>query len=110
MTTTASTGAGAGDGPVVLITGASSGIGRAAARRFASRGWRVFASMRHPERGESLLAEAKDRGWDLHVPTLDVTDDGSVARAVAAMLATTGGRDARTIRSSAPRPGLTRRT
>lgn len=96
MTTTASTGAGAGagqgDGPVVLITGASSGIGRAAARRFASRGWRVFASMRHPERGESLLAEAKDRGWDLHVPALDVTDDGSVARAVGAMLATTGGR------------------
>lgn len=77
---------------VILITGASSGIGHAAARRFAARGWRVFASMRRLEKGESLRSEAKERGWDLHTPQLDVTDDASVASAVGTVLQQSGGR------------------
>lgn len=77
---------------VVLITGASSGIGHALARRFAARGWTVFASMRSPEKGEALRAEARERGWSVHTPRLDVRDDDSVARAMAALLAETGGR------------------
>ena len=80
------------DTPVVLITGASSGIGHATARRFAARGWRVWASMRHPEKGEALRLEARERGWNLYTPALDVTDDGSVSRAVAELLAATGDR------------------
>ena len=80
------------DAPVVLITGASSGIGHATARRFAARGWRVWASMRQPERGEALRLEARERGWALETPALDVTDDASVARATAGLLAATGGR------------------
>jgi NAD(P)-dependent dehydrogenase (short-subunit alcohol dehydrogenase family) len=78
--------------PVVLITGASSGIGHALARRFAARGWTVFASMRSPGKGESLRAEARERGWSLHTPRLDVTDEGSVTVAVGELLAETGGR------------------
>lgn len=78
--------------PVVLITGSSSGIGHALARRFAARGWVVFASMRTPAKGEALRAEARERGWSLHTPQLDVSDDGSVDRAVSALLAQTGGR------------------
>jgi NAD(P)-dependent dehydrogenase (short-subunit alcohol dehydrogenase family) len=78
--------------PVVLITGASSGIGHAAARRFAARGWRVWASMRRPAQGEALRLEARERGWTVETPALDVTDDGSVSRAVAELLAATGGR------------------
>ncbi|MBC8133494.1 MAG: SDR family oxidoreductase [Deltaproteobacteria bacterium] len=84
--------AGSDDRAVVLITGASSGIGDATARRFAARGWRVFASMRSLEKGESLRAEARQQGWDLHTPALDVTSDASVRDAVNSLLTATGGR------------------
>jgi NAD(P)-dependent dehydrogenase (short-subunit alcohol dehydrogenase family) len=82
------------DPRVILITGSSSGIGQALARRFGERGWRVFATMRAPEGegGRALRAEAAERGWRLTTPTLDVTRDDSVEAAVGAALAETGGR------------------
>jgi NAD(P)-dependent dehydrogenase (short-subunit alcohol dehydrogenase family) len=76
----------------LLVTGSSSGFGRAIAERFASRGWRVFASMRDPARGAPLRALAAAKGWRLSTPPLDVTRDGSVEAAVGAILAETGGR------------------
>lgn len=78
----------------VLITGSSSGIGAALARRFAERGWRVFATMRNPDGpgGAALRDEAAVRGWRLTTPALDVTSDASVAAAVASLLEETGGR------------------
>jgi NAD(P)-dependent dehydrogenase (short-subunit alcohol dehydrogenase family) len=78
--------------PVVLITGCSSGIGLASARRFARAGFRVYASMRRPERGAGLRDEAAREGWALATPALDVTSDASVAAAVGQLLAETGGR------------------
>jgi len=75
-----------------LITGASSGIGHATARRFAARGWRVWASMRRPDKGAALRLEARERGWTLQTPALDVTDDASVSGAVGELLAGTLGR------------------
>ncbi|HEY0710782.1 MAG TPA: SDR family NAD(P)-dependent oxidoreductase [Polyangia bacterium] len=78
--------------PVVLITGCSSGIGAAAARHFARAGYWVFASMRRPASDHALLREADNEGWKLVTPALDVTDDVSVAAAVKAVLAATGGR------------------
>jgi NAD(P)-dependent dehydrogenase (short-subunit alcohol dehydrogenase family) len=80
------------DARSVLITGSSSGIGRATAERFAARGWRVYASMRRPEAGGDLRARAAERGWRLVTPALDVTRDDSVSGAVEAILAETGGR------------------
>jgi len=82
------------DARVILVTGSSSGIGRATAARFARRGWRVFASMRRPEspEGETLRAEAAREGWRLATPALDVTRDDSVARAAAEVLEATAGR------------------
>ena len=45
----------------VLVTGASTGIGRATAKRLANAGWDVFAGVRKPEDGESVKAESPDR-------------------------------------------------
>lgn len=78
--------------PVVLITGCSSGIGAAAARLFAAAGYRVFASMRRPDRTSALRDEATHAGWQLTTPALDVTSQSSVDMAVADLLAETGGR------------------
>ena len=61
----------------VLITGCSTGIGRAAAKLFASRGWSVTATMRRPEDAGDLAAAA-----DIRVERLDVVDVASVERAV----------------------------
>ncbi len=67
--------------PVVLITGASSGIGLATASTFIERGWRIAATMRNPADGVEL---AKHR--QVRVLQLDVTDSSSVERAVAETL------------------------
>jgi NAD(P)-dependent dehydrogenase (short-subunit alcohol dehydrogenase family) len=82
------------DQPAILITGCSSGIGRATAERFAARGWRVFATMRRPEAdaGGALREQAARQGWRLTTPALDVTRDDSVDAAVAGALGETGGR------------------
>ena len=65
----------------VLITGCSTGIGRAAAHLFASRGWGVTATMRRPEDAGDLVAAG-----DVRVEPLDVVDLASVDRAVARTL------------------------
>ncbi len=58
----------------VLVTGASSGIGRATALDLARRGFRVFAGVRKVEDAEAL------RGEGLAPVTLDVTDADAIAR------------------------------
>ncbi|HKZ96355.1 MAG TPA: SDR family oxidoreductase [Hyphomicrobiaceae bacterium] len=69
----------------VLITGASSGIGRATAELFADRGWSVAATMRSPE--SSDLGAASDR---IRVFRLDVTDRRSIEAAVTEAIAAFG--------------------
>ena len=61
----------------VLITGCSTGIGRATAERLADDGWNVHATARRPESIEELAG----RGMKTHA--LDVTDEGSMEAAVA---------------------------
>lgn len=65
----------------ILITGASSGIGKAAARLFQEKGWNVIATMRNPA-GESELKESDD----LLLAKLDVLDLSSIENAIAAGL------------------------
>lgn len=55
-----------------LVTGASRGIGRAMALELAQRGFSVVATMRRPDAGRDLLAEARSRRLDLRVEALDV--------------------------------------
>src|SRR5262245_54772812 len=70
---------------VVLVTGASSGIGRAVATHLASCGPRVFGTSRHP------AAEASD---GIEWVAMDVDDDASVERGVASVLQRAGRLDA----------------
>ena len=65
----------------ILITGASSGIGKTTARLFQQRGWNVIASMRSPDK-ESELTQLDN----VLVTKLDVTDTDTVRKAVAAGL------------------------
>ncbi|MEA3019019.1 MAG: hypothetical protein QOI47_543 [Actinomycetota bacterium] len=68
---------------VVLITGCSSGIGLESAIAFAKNGDTVFASMRDPGKAETLQKRAAEAGVEIEVIALDVTDDASVASAIA---------------------------
>jgi short-subunit dehydrogenase len=63
----------------ILITGASSGIGKASARKFASIGWNVIATMRRPECEEELTKLP-----NVLVTRLDVQDCESIEKAIAA--------------------------
>ncbi|HYE00647.1 MAG TPA: SDR family oxidoreductase [Alphaproteobacteria bacterium] len=72
-----------------LITGCSSGLGAAAARLFAARGWNVVATMRRPEDAAALGFPA-----NVLVARLDVQDRASIAEAVAFGIARFGGIDA----------------
>ena len=71
----------------ILITGASSGIGLASARRMKERGWRVLASARKPD---DLSRLERDEGF-IAIP-LEQADPSSVDRAAAMALDRAGGR------------------
>ena len=60
--------------PIVLITGASRGIGLEFARSFAADGWWVLAGCRQPDRAHDLKALAADSNGAVRVHRLDVTD------------------------------------
>jgi len=73
----------------ILITGASTGIGRASALHFQQAGWNVIASMRTPAQESQLTALE-----NVLVTRLDVTDASSIESAVSAGLARFGRIDA----------------
>jgi len=60
----------------IWITGASSGIGKALAIKFATEGWQVAASARR----ENLLQELKNNNLNIHSFPLDVKDEFRVKK------------------------------
>lgn len=78
------------DGTVALITGASSGIGRASAVLFAAAGADVALAARRESRLDAVADEVEAEGQEaLSLPT-DVTDEAQVAAAVEETVATFG--------------------
>ncbi|QZH57939.1 SDR family oxidoreductase [Mycolicibacterium farcinogenes] len=69
-------------GKNVIITGASSGIGRASAIAVAERGACVFALARNGEALDDLVAEIRANGGQAYAFTCDVTDSASVEHTV----------------------------
>ncbi len=69
----------------VVVTGASTGIGRATARMLKERGWRVFPTARRAEDLEALRAEGFEPA------ELDLANEASVQQAAATVLELSGG-------------------
>ena len=69
----------------ILITGASSGIGKASASYFQRRGWNVVATMRSPKKEQELTLLA-----NILVTQLDVQDGSSIVSAIEAGIARFG--------------------
>nr|WP_298167751.1 oxidoreductase [uncultured Pseudomonas sp.] len=67
---------------VVVVTGVSSGIGRAAAERFAKRGCRVFGSVRNTAKAQPIAG--------VELVEMDIRDQASVQQGVQAIIAQAG--------------------
>jgi NAD(P)-dependent dehydrogenase (short-subunit alcohol dehydrogenase family) len=77
-------------GKTVLITGATSGIGRSTARELARQGATLFLVCRDPKRGEQTIAEIGDAtgNRDLHLLVGDLASQADVRRLAGEFLAT----------------------
>ena len=75
------------NGKVVVITGASSGIGRAAALQFAAAGARVVLAARRVQSLEDVAAACARRGGTAEVVDADVTREADLERLVVETLA-----------------------
>jgi len=73
--------------PVALVTGGSSGIGEATARRLRELGWTVYAAARRTSRMTGLT------GLGVHTLALDVTDEAATAAAVDQIIGAEGSID-----------------
>jgi NADP-dependent 3-hydroxy acid dehydrogenase YdfG len=78
------------DGTVALVTGASSGIGAAAAAALAAQGAAVTLAARRRDRLEALAAGIRDQGGTALVLESDITDEQQATDAVARTVAELG--------------------
>jgi NAD(P)-dependent dehydrogenase (short-subunit alcohol dehydrogenase family) len=76
--------------PTAFISGASGGVGRGIALALAEAGWSVWIGARRAAEGEAVAAEVNASGGIGHFVSCDVTDEKSVADALALAVATDG--------------------
>jgi hypothetical protein len=80
----------AGDEPVILVTGASSGIGEAVARRFGQSGYRVVLAARREDRLKSIAQEIQAAGGSTLPVVTDLSSLDQIHRLVESSLAEYG--------------------
>ncbi|MEU6249746.1 SDR family oxidoreductase [Glycomyces sp. NPDC047010] len=68
-----------------LVTGANKGIGYEIAKGLGSKGVKVWAAARSEERGKEAVEKLREEGVEVEFLQLDVTDEASIAAAVAQM-------------------------
>src|ERR1700733_7344407 len=76
--------------PVVLVTGALTGIGRATAQAFAREGARVVVSGRHEDEGQKLAAELRNLGTEADFVRTDVRHEEEVKNLIDKIIARFG--------------------
>lgn len=69
----------------ILVTGATSGIGAACARRFAREGWRLILTGRHAGRMDALRTELSALGAEVRALVFDVRDTDAARQAVGSL-------------------------
>jgi NAD(P)-dependent dehydrogenase (short-subunit alcohol dehydrogenase family) len=81
------------DGKIILITGGSSGIGEAAAKKIAAAGGEVVLVARTPEKLDKVADEIRSSGGTAHVYPCDLADMDAIAAMADKVLADLGGVD-----------------
>src|SRR5258708_27120430 len=80
-------------GRVVVVTGASKGIGRELTVLLAETGAVVVPTVRTDADADDLASEAQSRGLTVHPQRLDVRDVGSITETLSGIVAAQGGID-----------------
>jgi NAD(P)-dependent dehydrogenase (short-subunit alcohol dehydrogenase family) len=74
------------DQKAIFITGSSSGLGRATAKLFAAKGWKVIASMRNPDKEKELAKTS-----DVILMALDITEPQQIESVAQEVVGSGGG-------------------
>ncbi|MBR1769828.1 MAG: 3-oxoacyl-ACP reductase FabG [Bacteroidales bacterium] len=81
------------EGKVAVVTGGTSGIGKATALRFAQEGAKVVVWARNAQKGEAFIQEAKQQGFELCFMPVDVSNFADVEAAANKVKELMGGCD-----------------